>query len=180
MKSTNLLMGLLFLLVSSISSNAQEIKVENGVVNPLSVEKRFVVRSSENVQEEISRGLEYLNALREKVGLVPFELNPYLSKAAYNHAIYMAVNKVVGHYESEGYNDFTGVTPSDRVTYAGYPLRYVGENLSYGQENIYESIDGLFSAIYHRFGFLDFNYDDVGIVIYDNFYVYYMGNSKLS
>ena len=180
MKIINFLAGLLLLSSLFINSEAQEVKVEDGVVAPSFVEKRFITRSSENVQEEINRGLEYLNSLREKVGLVPFKLNSYLSKAAYNHALYMAVNRIVGHYESEGYSGFTGVTPSDRVVYAGYPSRYVGENLSYGQENIYESIDGLFSAIYHRLGFLDFNYDEVGIGIYENFYVYDMGNSKLS
>jgi hypothetical protein len=48
------------------------------------------------------------------------------------------------------------------VEYAGYNYYATGENISAGQDNIQESIDGLFAAIYHRFGFLNFHFSDVG------------------
>ena len=180
MKIINFLAGFLLLTSLFVNSEAQEVKIEDGVVAPFPAGKRFLIRNSGDVEEEINKGFKYLNYLREKAGLIPFKLNDFLSKSAYNHACYMAVNRIIGHYETEEKEGFTGVTPSDRAIYAGYSSRYVGENLSYGQKDIYESIDGLFSAIYHRLGFLDFNFDEVGIGIYENFYVYDMGNSRLS
>ena len=52
------------------------------------------------------------------------------------------------------------------------------------KNNTYKnSVDGLFSAIYHRFGFLDFTTDEIGIGESDdsNLYVYTydIGNKRL-
>ena len=172
-----------FLVVSAcgVPSFGSEVKVENGVVSPIpNSESRRNYRTLSNQSEVIEKALNYLNHLRALTGLRKFCLNSLLSQAAYNHAKYMAVNRIIGHYENEGYSGFTGVTPSDRVLYVGYPSRFVGENLSYGQKDVCESIDSLFSAIYHRFGFLNYKYDEIGIGIYDTFYVYDMGNRELS
>lgn len=126
--------------------------------------------------------LSYLNSLRAKTGLNALVLNTQLSNAAKNHASYLIANPSdVDHYEhlSSG-NFYTGFAPSDRAVSAGYKTTNVRENLSTGNSDANESIDGLFSAIYHRFGFLAFDINEVGIGIDTDSYVYEMGNSHLN
>jgi len=130
----------------------------------------------------------YLNILRQKCGMTTLKYNDILAKSAKNHAKYLVDNNLApGHYEDPGFLGFTGEWPLDRAIYAGYLSRKVSENLSAGDEDSNGSIDGLFSAIYHRFGFLDFSIDEVGVGAYenDNYYykaifVYNMGNSLLN
>jgi len=69
----------------------------------------------------------------------------------------------------------------------GYSTPMIIENISSNNFNHKESIDGLMAAIYHRFGFLDFHIDEVGIAIRQNpqqkektAFVYNMGNKKLA
>ena len=125
-------------------------------------------------------GLSYLNKLRSKVNMIELKNNDFLSTSSENHALYSKTNKVMGHYEEKGKLNFTGITPPDRAIYAGYKNQMVSENISYGSKNIEASIDGLFSAIYHRFGFLNEKIDEIGIGIKDNIYNYNMGNSLLT
>jgi len=124
--------------------------------------------------------LDYLNALRTKTGMPALSAQANLIASAQNHSAYMETNNVSGHYEDSTKTGFTGVTLSDRVAYAGYTSKTVGENVSYGTRTVQGSIDGLFSAIYHRFGFLSFSYDDIGIGISNNnlFYTYDLGSSN--
>jgi hypothetical protein len=72
------------------------------------------------------------------------------------------------------------------VTYAGYATPQVIENVSTHNQSYKESINGLFSAIYHRLAFLDFRSDAIGIGISQNKYkksqtafVYNMSSSGL-
>ncbi len=105
--------------------------------------------------------LFYLNSYRTNAGLVSFAYNDTLSKAAQNHANYEVQNSHSGHNESPSGIGFTGQTPQIRALNAGYNSRFVSENISYSRD-IKSSIDSLFTAIYHRFGFLDFSKDEVG------------------
>jgi len=75
---------------------------------------------------------------------------------------------MTGHYEAHGTFRFTGVSPKDRTINA-------------------DSIDRLMSAIYHRFGFLDFVHNEIGIGIAKvsledpnsySAYTYNMGNTE--
>ena len=130
-----------------------------------------------------SDALGYLNSLRTKATLPPFGSQAYLNAAAQNHSAYMQTNNLAQHTEDSAATGFTGVTPSDRAVYAGYASRFVGENISYDSIGTYQaSIDGLFSAIYHRFGFLNLAYDEVGIGVSNNqqYYTYNMGNKTLN
>ncbi len=126
-------------------------------------------------------GLDYINELRAKAGLVNFSENSQLTTAARNHSQYLYKNGLTGHYEQEGDVGFTGVRPADRAVYAGYPARQVSENVSSGKMDIRGSIDGLFGAIYHRFGFLDIASDEIGIGVSDDTqrFTYDMGNSAI-
>jgi len=124
-------------------------------------------------------GLDYLNALRQKAGLVPFVSQTHLQNAAQNHSDYMRQNRTSGHYEKSGDPGYTGYGPSARALAAGYPARFVSENVSNGPDSDKESIDGLFSAIYHRFGFLTLQNDEIGIGVAGDAYTYDMGNAAI-
>ena len=93
-----------------------------------------------------------------------------------------------GHYEDEATypEGFTGVTPTNRGEYTGYKSS-VSENITGGDNSVEESIEGLFAAIYHRFGFLSFDTDEVGIgidssvsYVYGSAYGYDMGNGQIN
>ncbi len=110
-------------------------------------------------------GLNYLNTMRTAAGMIPFTADSLLDTASQNHINYLIYHDLFGHYEDQTNYPylFTGTSPGDRMTAAGYSWTSYGENLSAGDADIYEAIDGLMSAIYHRFGFLTFLNDDIGI-----------------
>lgn len=124
-------------------------------------------------------GLDYLNLARKSVGLAPFKENSILSRAAKNHTLYLSNLAIISHDESEKNKYFTGFNPSDRAISAGLNTSFVSENISAKHASFNDSIDGLLSAIYHRFNFLNFGFDEIGF--YDNgeIYTYEMSNSAL-
>jgi len=134
------------------------------------------------------KGLDYLNTIRSHAGLIKFQPNSALDKAATSHAKYLIQNQVHGHYEKRDSYAYTGETPAKRVIKAGYPSRYIMENLSINPVDQEKSIDTLFSAIYHRFVFLDFDKDEIGIGSYvskkkrrkNSAYVYNLGSKGIS
>jgi uncharacterized protein YkwD len=163
----------------------------DGVVSPIihktEIKKRKTRSFSSSKQDTIKdEGLKYLNQLRSNAGMLTYSANSNLNISAYNHARYLMINNTFGHYEEDSKDGFSGSWASDRAVVAGYPHRIVGENVSGGNDNVKDSIDGLFSAIYHRFGFLDFMYDEIGIGAdslnthaYGNAYNYNMGISQI-
>lgn len=135
-----------------------------------------------------AKSLEYLNSIRTDAGLIKFKHNIALQKAASAHAKYLIKNQVYGHYENSSHYGYTGRTPAQRVIKAGYPSTFVMENLSINPIDQKRSIDTLLSAIYHRFVFLDFDKDEIGIGSYiskkkrrkNNAYVYNLGSEGIS
>ena len=127
--------------------------------------------------------LIYLNSLRSSAGLSSLSHNQILETAAQNHINYLQDTGLTGHYENNSQypSDFyTGDKPHDRGVYAGYKGSYYLENFSSGQKDFKTSIDGLMSAIYHRYGFLDLNVDEIGMGVNDNkLYNYNMANSLI-
>ncbi len=140
-----------------------------------------------NSNEEEEKALKYINKLRKGTGLIPFSRNIILDKASSNHASYLIENRTYGHYEEDNKSGFTGKFAGQRVKYAGYNTELIIENVSSNNRNYKESIDGLFSAIYHRLAFLDFQADEIGISIKQNrrdkiktAFVYNIGSSSLN
>ncbi len=133
-------------------------------------------------------GLAYLNNIREDAGLIKLKPNKALQNAAASHANYLIQHQKNGHYEKKGKYVYTGTTPSERVIKAGYPSTYVMENLSINTIGEAKSIDNLFSAIYHRFVFLNLDKDEIGFGYASTkkkgkikrAYVYDMGSSYVS
>ncbi len=160
--------------------------LSNGIVstNGLKSSRAFDFESVDSVRRD---GLVYLNTLRSSAGMISFEPDSYLDSAALSHASYLVSSNTFGHYEAKKTRGFTGITPWERAVAHGYPHYQVSENVSGGNSNVKDSIDGLFSAIYHRFGFLDFTFDEIGIgkatsnnYAYTNAYNYDMGIGGVS
>jgi len=129
-----------------------------------------------------SDAIGYLNDIRFQVGLNALVVNPNLLASAQNHANYCAANDIITHDEISSKSNFTGENPSARAFAAGYNSQIL-ENVSSGQEDEISSVNGLMSAIYHRFGFLNLHIDEFGFATAKNettkFYVFNMGNSKI-
>ncbi|XPV67461.1 MAG: CAP domain-containing protein [Halarcobacter sp.] len=134
--------------------------------------------------------LEYLNDKRLKVGMTQYTQNTTLNQSAQNHANYVSTNIYTygyeGHYETSTNPEYTGVTPWDRAFAVNYES-YIAENMTVGYSNYESSIDGLFTAIYHRLGFLDFFYNEIGIAQSINTeygdlftHVYNLGNTYIN
>ncbi len=113
--------------------------------------------------KEDQNALGYLNSIRQDAGLIQFKPNKKLAKAAASHAKYLVRQQKNGHYEKRGWGGYTGKMPSDRVLRAGYDTKAVMENVSVNTKTSHQSIDTLFAAIYHRFVFLNFDKDEIGI-----------------
>jgi hypothetical protein len=73
-----------------------------------------------------------------------------------------ALNDIVGHIETPGLPGFTGETPQDRATAAGY-AKYAGETVAY-LDNPWANVWQLMGAPYHAAIMLGgYQYNDVGI-----------------
>lgn len=129
---------------------------------------------------QVTFGLDYLNLARKSVSLEPFSLNPTLSLAAQNHTNYLANLNIISHDESNANKHFSGVNPSERAVFVGHSTNFVSENISAKHASFNDSIDGLLSAIYHRFNFLNYTFDEIGFYDNGDIYVYEMSNSMLS
>lgn len=129
-------------------------------------------------------GLNELNAIRDEAGMQKFIENSKLQKSAQNHADYLH-----RHYRGNGFISaheeqlhlpyFTGKTPSERAKYSGYEHQLVLENVSVGDTLMKDAVEGLMGAIYHRFTFLDFAADEVGIGANRSSYVFVLGRKDL-
>ena len=138
------------------------------------------------IADTLQDGLSHLNSIRENTGLNSLSHNSILQTSSYNHSYYLITNNEVGHYESSVNSNFTGITPSDRMVYAGYNNYNTSENIAFGSESYINAIDSLMTAIYHRFGFLSFDINEVGFEKYEDESYYYksvytfnMGNTNL-
>ena len=127
-----------------------------------------------------SNPLNIINSYRESVGLNRLKENPSLTLSAKWHSKYLFSNNEITHIQRRYGKNFSGETPAKRAIQSGYASRFVVENISAGEKSYNESIKDLFSAVYHRLGFLNFNIDEIGYYTLKNFYVYEMGNSLIN
>ena len=158
-------------------------------INLQSSPKEVVVRkvAPMDIEYVATEAQAYLNSIREKMHMHTLSKNAKLAQAAEAHGKYMVVNNEPGHEEIKGNREFTGEKPWDRAFKFGYLSRQVSENVSAYQHSAKESVDSLFSAIYHRFGFLSTTINEMGVGAFqDEFdsdksaFVYVMGNSDMN
>jgi uncharacterized protein YkwD len=170
MKTINIWLFFLLLVVNGCSNatSTNHSGSSNNLDDPSSYKAKDV-----NITNE-------LNSLREKSDLNRLSVNNLLNSSSLNHSNYLVTNNISSHYEDSTKNGFTGYAPVDRTMYVNYKSRRVSENLSTGQATELLSLDGLMSAIYHRFGFLSLSIDEIGYGKKDKTYVYNMGNSNIN
>ncbi len=140
-----------------------------------------------DVSYETIEAESYLNMIRTGAGMMRLSSNTQLQSAAKAHAYYLVSNNELDHFEIKGHKNFTGEKPVDRTMNAGYLSRVVSENISTDNHNAHQSVDGLFSAIYHRFAFLSPAINEVGVGVMQresdsdkSAFVYVMGNSDMN
>jgi len=152
------------------------------------ISQKIIIKENPSIDDKMEQkeALSYLNRLRMGAGLIPLDINPKLATSAKNHANYLIQNGVIGHYEDRDKIGYTGEYGSNRAIYSGYKTSMVIENISNNNFSAKDSIDGLMGAIYHRFGFLDFHIDEIGIGIKQSqtdksqtAFVYDMGSHNL-
>lgn len=151
--------------------------------------KEIVVRKAlpMDVSYESIEAYSYLNSIRRKMNMLTFSTNASLEAAAKSHAYYLVSNNESTHEEIAGHKHYLAQKPFERAYKKGYVAGYVSENLSSNVHSAHQAIDGLFSAIYHRFGFLSTTVNELGIGVFqDEFnsdksaFVFLMGNSDLN
>lgn len=151
--------------------------------------KEVVVRKAPpmDVSYETIEAHSYLNTIRRKMHMLTLSTNESLNAAAKAHAHYLVANTLSSHEEIAKNKNYVGKTPLDRAAKMGYNASMVSENLSTNNSTARHSVDGLLSAIYHRFAFLSTTINEMGVGIYqDEFdtqnsaFVYVMGNSDLN
>lgn len=98
--------------------------------------------------EELAAFNEF-NGFRKMMGLGPVAQNVKLDLAANNHANYEVVNLVFGHTEDPSKTGFTGVTPGDRMKFAGYAWGFTEMGAGGGGKI---GVRSLMNSIYHRDG----------------------------
>jgi uncharacterized protein YkwD len=117
-----------------------------------------------------------LNDARVAYGVGKLAQSALLDTAAANHSQYMEYRYAaadyadLGHTEDPSKSGFTGVNPSDRISYAKYAASTTGEAIAGSFNSItgtqtdpgVRAVNVLLSGPYHRFGVLD-AYRDVGI-----------------
>ncbi len=151
--------------------------------------KELIVRQAlpMDLPYEKSQALSHLNAIRGAMSMQLLQDDESLRRAAQGHADYLVANNELTHYEIEGHKGFLGINAVERSYASGYNSSDVIENLSTKNKNAQSSVNGLFSAIYHRFSFLDLGIDEIGVGIQqdqkhtaNSAFVYNMGNSQIN
>lgn len=113
----------------------------------------------------------YYNKLRIDSGMTALKRNNVLERSANNHAKYLYENfdyiphDLSMHLEDYSMLFFTGQKPYERALSEGYFAKTVSEGIAFAY-TAKQSLDGLMTAIYHRFGILDFDIDEVGVSNY--------------
>lgn len=129
--------------VASTPALAEELKTESKVItankpvvtgDSLKVEAQAEVARPRQLHEHptLLRMLGRNNDLRRRVGLRPHRINPKLTKAAQDHAVYMARTGSFSHYSNGG--------PQGRASRWGF-RGMVRENIAWGQYDVNDAFN---------------------------------------
>lgn len=128
--------------------------------NPVQIASLDIEYSKEAIE-----ALTHINKIRKEAGLDEVKLNPFLTKAAENHAKYLDSNGDTGHGEVKGKKGFTGEEPKNRVLAVGGSniAQGASEVISYSETTVEGSIDLMVDTAYHRVPFLNPFATEIGI-----------------
>jgi len=145
-----------------------------------------IANEQDSHSQKSTSPINLLNQYRQMLDMIPLKENESLAASASNHAYYLSEIGFSNietfqdaHGEKAGKTGFTGESVAQRAMYAGYPHQATLENISLGTSDAKSSIDLLLSGIYHRFGFLTFDKDEIGYAKQNKIYVYNLGRSDL-
>jgi hypothetical protein len=136
-------------------------------------EEKWTFNVSKDALESLSppdanqlAGLAAANAIRRNLGLPEFQSDASLHASAQSHARFMKANKVFGHFQREGYPEYSGVKPIDRAQAFGH-LGGVWEDVAMMYTTPQGFVNQLFDAPYHRIPYMqpgapDFGFGVVG------------------
>lgn len=118
----------------------------------------------ETVSELQSRysTMDVLNRLRTDLGLRTLSMQSALNEAAGAHSVYMDTNRSLSSLERQGKTGFTGVTPIDRMQYAGFAGQSVYELLAYRAEDYGAMLEEALHDPYRRHMLLYPGCDSIG------------------
>ena len=139
------------------------------VVKPSTIVTAVATSTYATTSEEYA-AFNLLNAERQRCGFGTLAQNANLDQAALAHANWQLLNNTYSHTETTGTTGFTGATPTNRATAAGYsPSGSVSESLAFGTSPSKSGrgeagIRELLSAPYHAATMLD-SARDVGISV---------------
>ncbi|GIO35731.1 hypothetical protein J41TS12_05920 [Paenibacillus antibioticophila] len=143
-----------------------------GVAVASPIQKTYAA-SDFSYSQEAKDALEYINKIRADAGLGSVTLNPFLTKAAENHAAYILANGLT-HDEIAGKKGFTGERPKDRVLAVGGSTSLaqgVGEVASAGFSSLESAIDSMLNTSYHREPYVSQYTSEIGVALNENRFV---------
>ena len=120
--------------------------------------------------DELREGLVFLNRVRRGAGLKEFRYQKELEEAAENHARYLDdvcshYGVELGHEEPTEYESTyrTGQWGTERAHSAGYTGDWAGNDIALYDNTMTAHVQGLLTAIYHRWFILDPEMDEIGL-----------------
>lgn len=118
----------------------------------------------ETVSELQSRysAMDVLNRLRTNLGLRTLSMQSALNEAAGAHSVYMDTNRSLSSLERREKTGFTGVTPIDRMQYAGFSGQSVYELLAYRVDDYNVMLEQALHDPYRRYMLLYPGCDSIG------------------
>jgi len=131
-------------------------------------------------EQKRAAGYLYLNTIRQAAGMEALLQNSFLQHSSGNYAGELQYH--IGVPSTCNIPYFVDNNQGDRATFVGYPTSFVNENIvssQYYDNGMHKVIDILMSGVYHRFKFLSFESNEVGIGVDTSKYVFQMGNSHM-
>ncbi|MFM2433204.1 MAG: hypothetical protein RLZZ511_4418 [Cyanobacteriota bacterium] len=150
------------------------------------MENRVMIAGSERreksrpkMNKKQSELLSLINDARRDRNIAPLRFSNTLSRAAQVH-----VEDIVRHNYELTHTGSDGSSVGDRASRAGYPNRYVGENVAAGTQSVKDTFEMWMDSPGHRDNILDPDYTEIGIgyylnapdTSYDHYWVNVFGN----
>ncbi|WP_179136183.1 stalk domain-containing protein [Paenibacillus sp. 32352] len=161
----------LAVILGSQSALAQAVNV-SPVVQVASAATNTVTVDGYEYSKDVVDALDYINDIRQKAGLSVVKLNPFLAKAAENHANYLVINsgslgQASAHSEDATKKGYTGVKARDRVTAVGagttFKSHIFNEGIYHDTTTLTGAIDSFLAMAYHRDSLIDPNLEQIGL-----------------
>ena len=119
---------------------------------------RFDHLADRNDFEVLSKLNYYaVSGLRAIMGLPGFKWHPELAKIARAHSVDMADHNMFEHHSSDG------TSRKDRMLNAGIDYMTGGENISRGQFDTFDAVDGWLGSDQHRMNMLSEKFTHIGV-----------------